>query len=210
MENDDKNKIRIRNEKELASRRKCFLEICDIFEKNDIFYFIQAGTLLGAYREKDFIKWDWDVEISLFEKDFINNYEIIKKELIRNSFKVIHEVKSNESGKIDVIKEFDEKSTVFEIVSWSYNAKKKEFFRWKINIPEKFLINFQKIYFLGREFNCPSPIELYLEHQYGDWKTPNRTSNKNIYLSKTFYKEYSLIKKIKIILKKVLDKICKT
>ena len=60
MKNDDK--IRIRNEKELASRRKCFLEICDIFEKNNIFYFIQAGTLLGAYREKDFIKWDWDLK----------------------------------------------------------------------------------------------------------------------------------------------------
>ena len=66
------NKLKIRSDDEMQSRRRCFIEICEILEKIDIFYFIQGGVLLGAYRENDFIKWDWDVEISLFAEEFFN------------------------------------------------------------------------------------------------------------------------------------------
>ena len=41
-------KIRIRTEEELESRQKCFLEIVNILEKNNIHFFIQAGVVLGA------------------------------------------------------------------------------------------------------------------------------------------------------------------
>ena len=64
-------KIRIRTEEELESRQKCFLEIVNILEKNNIHFFIQAGVVLGARRDGNFIKWDWDVEIGIFEKEFI-------------------------------------------------------------------------------------------------------------------------------------------
>ena len=65
-------KTRVRSKEELISREKGFLDIIDILEKNKIYYFLQAGVVLGARRENYFIKWDWDVEIGLFEKDFVN------------------------------------------------------------------------------------------------------------------------------------------
>ena len=68
MEND---KIRIRTPEELEVRKKEFLTICDVLEELKIKYFLQTGILLGAVRDNDFIKWDWDIEISVFSKDFL-------------------------------------------------------------------------------------------------------------------------------------------
>ncbi len=61
-------KVRIRTKEELDLREKYFLEIVDIFERNNIPFFLQAGVVLGAHRENYFIKWDWDVEFGMFSK----------------------------------------------------------------------------------------------------------------------------------------------
>lgn len=40
-----------------------------IFQENNITFFLLFGTLLGAYRDKGFIKGDTDIDLGLFEKD---------------------------------------------------------------------------------------------------------------------------------------------
>ena len=205
--NDDK--TRIRSKEELDSRKKCFLEIVEIFEKNKIDFFIQAGTVLGARRENDFIKWDWDVEFGIFEKEFISNYELIKSELLKKDFKIFHEIKSSKDGKIDVWKDFEPKTTLYEILCWHYDSKKDSFYRWNINIPGKFFKTKNTIEFFGKELNCPGPVEEYLTYQYGNWKTPKRVSNKLDYLTKEFYnkKEKNFYLKIKEKLSDLFNKI---
>ncbi len=194
----DKSKVRIRSKEELKSREEGFLEIVDILQKNNIFFFIQAGTVLGARRENYFIKWDWDVEIGIFEKDFIKNYDFIRSELVKKNFKIFHEIKSRKNGKIDLIKDFDERSTVFEILSWSYSFFRKKYYRWQINIPSRFFEKKNTIRFLDRELNCPGPVDEYLTYQYGDWKTPKRSSIKEEYLTKSFFrKKNGIIENIK-------------
>ena len=201
---DDK-KIRIRTKEELDSREKGFLEIADILEKNNIFFFIQAGTVLGAKREGYFIKWDWDVEIGIFEKDFLNNYDLIRKEFVDKGFRIFHEIKSRKDGKIDLVKDFDEKSTVFEILSWRYSFFSRKYHRWHINIPLKFFKKQHKIRFLGRDFHCPGPVEEYLTYQYGDWRTPKKTSLKKEYLTKSFYKKkFGIFENIKLKLRNLI------
>ena len=61
-------KTRVRTDEELKERKINFLKIVNILEKK-INFFIQGGVLLGARRENNFIKWDWDIEISLFAED---------------------------------------------------------------------------------------------------------------------------------------------
>ena len=198
-------KIRIRTEEELESRQKCFLEIVNILEKNNIHFFIQAGVVLGARRDGNFIKWDWDVEIGIFEKEFIKNYDLIKNELIKKDFKIYHEIKNGKNGKIDVIKDFSEKSTVYEILSWRYSWLRRKYYRWQINIPSKFFKKNFKINFLGKNLNCPGPVEDYLTYQYGDWQTPKKTAVKNEYLTKNFFKnEIGVLKNIKETVRKLI------
>jgi hypothetical protein len=114
----------------------------------------------------------------------------------KKNFNVVHEINDEKDRKIDVVKNFDEKTTVFELVSWSYNKNKDLYYRWHLNIPGKFLKKFDKIKFLGRYFNCPKPVNEYLSYQYGDWKKPIITSDKKRYLNKLYYNPPSLIQRI--------------
>ena len=56
----------------------------EIFRRNNIDYWIDAGTLLGAVRHKGFIPWDDDVDISVKREDYERARTILQKELPSN------------------------------------------------------------------------------------------------------------------------------
>ena len=60
---------------------KLLLEIDEICKKNDIQYFIDYGTTLGAVRHEGFIPWDDDIDIMLTEDNYYKWVEACKKEL---------------------------------------------------------------------------------------------------------------------------------
>ncbi len=63
---------------------KTFRDFCDLFNRLQLNFFIQCGTLLGYTRENDFIAWDYDIDIGMFYKDFKGKEKMIIDELERN------------------------------------------------------------------------------------------------------------------------------
>ncbi|MBR6408963.1 MAG: LicD family protein [Alphaproteobacteria bacterium] len=53
--------------------------VTDLCEENNLTYFINYGTLLGAVRHKGFIPWDDDIDVCLMRDDYEKLVELLKK-----------------------------------------------------------------------------------------------------------------------------------
>ena len=182
-------KVRYRTENELSIRKKEFLKICEILDFLKINYFLNTGILLGAVRDNDFIKWDWDIEISVFSNEFLPKIHLVSEKLRTSGFKITKIIEKKDNSKIDFTGLYPKEVTSYTIYAWKYSSMRNVFWRKELSIPEKFLNRFSKIKFLGRQFNCPDYCEEYLTFVYGDWKKPLRTSNKKAYLTSNYKKE---------------------
>ena len=189
-------KIRDRTYDELLVRKKEFLKICNILDKIGLTYFLNTGILLGAIRENDFIKWDWDVEISVMSDQLHKNFDLITRNLKTKGFKIIQKDKKKESLKIDFYGACSKDTTRYTIFSWNYSPEKKIYWRKDKIIPAKFLSKFFKIIFFGRKFNVPNNPKQYLKFSYGNWKKPIRTADKSLYMTRNFKKKDLLIKRL--------------
>jgi len=87
------NKIRIEKQKKQLKQegKEVLKNIKDIFEELDIEWFLVYGTLLGAYREKDFISHDVDIDIGVFFEDYTKEIEkkFLKKGFIKKHMFVV-------------------------------------------------------------------------------------------------------------------------
>lgn len=67
----------------LDEQKKIMLDILTEFaafcEENNLKYYLDAGTLLGAVRHKGFIPWDNDMDICLMRSDYDRMIDILQK-----------------------------------------------------------------------------------------------------------------------------------
>jgi phosphorylcholine metabolism protein LicD len=181
------NKVRIRNQEELDTRKSEFLEICKILDSLEIRYFLLGGVLLGAIRNKGFIPWDWDVEICVYSDEVIKKIDPLLSVIAASKFSIIKYNKKLSEFKIDLLGGLPKEVTKYTIMGWVHNKKKRIFWRKTLKIPEHFLNNMVKIELFNKFHFAPYPPKEYLTHQYGDWQIPMQTSNKKKYLTKKYY-----------------------
>lgn len=156
-------------------------EITDSLKKFNCKHWLTDGTLLGYYREKDFISHDLDTDLGIDWNSFDKNsiYDILKK-----GFKIKHifgyvdsdgfEIALEKNGvKTDLFffYEKDDKyyhSAYIGIGNGMYN---------KINyLYDKF--NLKEDVFLGEKFYVPENPLTFIETKYGStWETPDKNWN---------------------------------
>lgn len=186
-----------RYENMMANRRRHLKEsgvellklVKEEFENNDLTFWIDFGTLLGAVREKDFIAHDFDIDISMpqnVDKDLVTKLLTDKGLVKKNDFLLDGEI---------VEQTYEYKGLMMDIFYCSIGKDKMEVFGFypdgeplieKKNGYEavkgwagrKYVSTyngFEKIEFKGIEFNAPKNVHLYLEENYGkDYMTPKK------------------------------------
>jgi len=130
-------------------------------------YWVSAGTALGLYRDKDFIKGDTDLDIECLGYDGIDDdiLEALDFTLIRT---VDHE------GKIMQMA-FLEDDTIFDIYFYyeEDGVYRNHNEQGIMDFPKHYFDNLEMIQTKYGELPFPSPIEDYLKYRYGDWQTPS-------------------------------------
>lgn len=69
-------------------------KITNVLDRHNIKYFITFGTLLGAVRHHGFVPWDDDFDLFLFDEEYDEAMEYLRKEL--PSWLIVHDDKNDE------------------------------------------------------------------------------------------------------------------
>lgn len=152
---------------DLKTSKNNLLDFKRLLDSKGVHFGIIYGTLLGAVREKNFIKYDEDIDV------FILNENREKFLSLLFELRIIgFEVVRYESDLLSIMRNDDYIDVYF--------FKKNILGRWGCNgdsLEGRYLNSNGKIWFLGEEFNTPGEYVKFLEKAYGkDWKIPKKNS----------------------------------
>lgn len=163
-----------------------FKNLCDFYEvfvNNGIKCWLSHGTMLGVYREGNFITGDDDVDIGADISTSVNRLDA-EEELRKLGF-FVPEI-GDPTKPVDPESNMPFSDTVAirdgeKIEVWWYQKIKKQYvydiFRQPacLHHDEKYYDTLSKIYFKDRYFNIPNLIEDWLVMMYGfDWRVPQK------------------------------------
>jgi phosphorylcholine metabolism protein LicD len=156
------------------------LEFKEICEKLNIGFALAHGTLLGAYRDKDFIRGDEeDIDITIEEKNSLKMPGLFL-ELEKKGFKktrwFFYEGKfrtgavAKDGHHIDILITHKKGNEVY-IIGPKKPISKKPYTAFVY--PGICFEKYNKLNFLGVEFNIPQYVEKFFVARYGkNWRTP--------------------------------------
>ena len=127
------------------------------------------GVLLGAIRDNDFIKWDWDVELGCFSDILIQKKEALIKDL--DNFVLNYEIidTSNENFKLNIFYKGNKYSL------WGLYKENNFLRRSDYKFPIEYFLNLDEYNFRKKKYNIPSNVKSLLAFMYGDdWFIPKR------------------------------------
>ena len=174
-------KLRFFSDRELEDRRRDLVDIKSILEKVGVRFLLMDGALLGAMREKNFIRWDWDVELGLYTEEVSKRLPSLIQELYEQGFEIVNINPKFRNFKVNIIK----RGTKFSLTGYYLDGKWCR--RGIIRLPARFFSDPGEIEFLGEKYLCVSPPEEFLEYVYGDWHVPKKETDSNKYLNDKIY-----------------------
>ena len=146
---------------------KMFKEVYSIILELKLKAWLTKGTLLGVIRENQFIEGDDDIDIHLFEKDFVDHMYELKKKFIEQGY--IVRLAEGTNPKMSLFK------NGFMVGMVGLKEQGDWLTRPIQKFPKHLFLNEQYVEFCGLRCLIPSPPEKYLEFVYGpNWKIPDK------------------------------------
>lgn len=148
----------------------------DILDKMKVPYWIDSGTLLGAYRDNNINYLDHDIDIRVLESGFSDKQatEFVGK-LWDIGYNLIDSLKPPRTQILAFHRQkvlldfkfcYEEKGLV-----WYYCWAEPNPQPMLHVFPSRFFKDRAEIELLGKKYPCPNPVEDYIVHHYGpEWK----------------------------------------
>ena len=154
----------------------------DVLAPHGVRPFFYAGLLLGAYREHNFIPYDYDLDLGVFASERPDNIVQIMQQ---NGFKWVRQFFFKDDSRI-TIDQFDYKGVpvdfyyfyqVDEKTMATFVPKRHEYKEWSeanesdgfpCDIDSTDIFTVSKKEFLGHYFYMPDTVEQFLKDLYGE------------------------------------------
>lgn len=168
-------------------------KLANILQNLNIKYWLDYGTLLGAYRNKKVIKHDYDLDVSiLFDKEKFNSEDLC--EILSKDYYIMHH---SVNSYICIYPKNNHKFTMvhIDIYFWQIDDKFVKSITWSnIYTPKHFYDELESVELNGLDFKCPRHLDQYLQFRYGvDFmeEKPNYSPDKNVVMPKKQYTAYT-------------------
>ncbi len=158
---------------DLNNRLSNLQEVKTELDEEYVMFWLTDGTLLAAYRDKDFLKWDNEVDLDTFYEYASDKIDkLIPKFLDRNF--IARYYKRKGGGKLNLFRGGEKVSLRLLFTDESY-CKNKYRLSWSYRYPKKLYRNFTTIGLKGMTFQAPAPIDKYLFYVFGSTWTEKIT-----------------------------------
>lgn len=133
------------------------------------------GTLLGAFRDQEFISHDTDVDIMILDTDLLSKISLENVNFFW-FWRLSHRLKKRGIflvRDIQGLKSFWYKTDYIDLYIFKQARETATWKLFKFNLSRDEIGDFSWIDFYGRKYRAPENIALYLERRYGtDWRVP--------------------------------------
>jgi LicD family len=183
------------DENVLQIDKEALRHVVGLLHENNIPYWLDCGTLLGAQRYGGIIPWDFDLDIAILQKDFDNVFRALSK-LDQSKYtvqdwssrdrpKTYLKVYVRETGLLIDIYNFEidpqkqvirsilsNENSMFLPESWKIRER-----RFVIDTPISYVFPLKKAMFDGIEVFVPNQTVNYLKQRYGENIGPAKIFN---------------------------------
>lgn len=167
-----------RNKHFLLEGEELLQVLAQVLNDNKILFWLDFGTLLGYYRDNDFIKHDNDIDIGVKIEDSLK----LNKVLSSSGFKLIHKFSTSTGGLEEC---YRYKNTCVDVFYYNTDENNNSIYCYIFFIVSNFIkfhnkrykctvkrldfpiSDFVQVEFKGAQVNIPAETRKYLELSYG-------------------------------------------
>ena len=151
-----------------SAKRKILFSVKKILDELNVKFWLVNGSALGMIRDGDFIEWDDDIDLDLYEEDYIPVFDEVLDKLINAGF-IVRAVKRGPTSKMSAyLNDGNHIKIALGAIYLDGNYRKK----LNRTYPKRFFEEPFIYKYRGVEFRIPGPPEEYLSYLYKNWKKP--------------------------------------